>query len=134
MLATWNATEAYLLESARSANSINMLKQFQNPNRVKINAPNWLRNLIACFPLGAAIVAGRLPSNETAATPATSWQSTCACWNKSIPFENVGDACMKETLMLLFWKDILFWCDGASLLAHSPQWAGQSALREEDEI
>lgn len=72
MLATWNAIKAYLLESARSANSINMLKQFQNPNRVKINAPNWLRNLIACFPLGAAIVAGRLPSNQTAATPATS--------------------------------------------------------------
>ncbi|TNN84865.1 Guanine nucleotide-binding protein G(I)/G(S)/G(O) subunit gamma-T2 [Liparis tanakae] len=39
------------------SNSINMLKQFQNPNRVKINAPSWLRNLKVCFLLGAAIAA-----------------------------------------------------------------------------
>lgn len=46
----------HLFESARSANSISILKQFQNPNRVRIKAPSWLRNLKARFPLGAAIV------------------------------------------------------------------------------
>ena len=38
-----------------------MLKQFQNPNRVKINAPNWLINRSVCFLLGAAIVAAVSP-------------------------------------------------------------------------
>ena len=46
----------YLFASARSAKSINILKQFQNPNRVNINAPNWHRNLSTCFLLGAAMV------------------------------------------------------------------------------
>lgn len=50
----------HLFESARSANSISILKQFQNPNRVRIKAPSWLRNLKARFPLGAAIVNRRL--------------------------------------------------------------------------
>lgn len=37
-----------------------MLKQFQNPNRVKIKAPNWQRNLNICFLLGAAMLAAHL--------------------------------------------------------------------------
>lgn len=76
----------YLFESARSANSINMLKQFQNPNRVKINAPNWLRNLNVCFLLGAAIVAAHKPSNDTTGTGVTSCQNTYTCRSKSMCF------------------------------------------------
>lgn len=55
-----DAVVFHLFESARSANSISILKQFQNPNRVRIKAPSWLRNLKARFPLGAAIVNRRL--------------------------------------------------------------------------
>lgn len=61
---TFTDVFAHLFESARSANSINMLKQFQNPNRVRIKAPNWLRKRSICFLLGAAM-AGDAPPPAT---------------------------------------------------------------------
>lgn len=50
---SWVST--YRFTSARSANSINMLKQFQKPNRVRMKAPNWEKNLRAFLRVAAAM-------------------------------------------------------------------------------